>query len=319
MDLTDYPFAIEFGDDLGNAEGSTQVVESLLADGEIESTDRRTNRTIVLTVQIEGSDLAVLAQSEAQLIGECRRERNTLSVDPGDGFGAVTVFDTFEAEPRRIYDEAFEQSGYRRWELTIRALPYGRSATLTTETAEGIPSVGTLVNAADSLTGWSTPLAQVPGSTSNTYVTASPQPASMLALDTATKVEGTASVAAKAYRVDEGRSEGILPSGPSRVVRTSLTLTQAITITAGSYLSFAVKLDNTFGVQQPASPGYYPAYKDGGTLDSFTITTASSSRTYTEQAKVPYEDPNLLRNGVVQALPGGWTRYTFRVAEPTRR
>lgn len=310
LDLTDAPYGIEFGSDFGNPENVVEVVQTLLRDGEVLEADRRTNRTLTLTVLVESADLLALAQAEAALIAECDRQRNTLTIDPGDGIAPATVFDTFRSQPRWVRNDTMESQGFRRYTLTIPTLPHGRSTTLTTEVAEGIPSVGTTVNAADSLTGWSTPTAVVPGATFGSYVAASPQPSSMIAVDTTTKVEGAGSVAAKAWKAIGNRVEQVLPTGDGTQVDTSLTLTQAINITAGSYLSFAVKLDNTVGKIVNSQYGNYQEY---GTLDTFTITTATTSRTY-YNAKTSYASTSpLLRDAIIEALPNGWTRYTFQI------
>lgn len=309
LDLTDAPYGIEFGSDFGNPENVVEVVQTLLRDGEVLESDRRTNRTLTLTVLVESADLLALAQAEAALIAECDRPRNTLAVNPGDGIAPATVFDTFRAQPRWVRDDNMETQGFRRYVIEIPALPFGRSANLTTEVAEGIPSVGTTINAADSLTGWSTLTAVVPGAGGAGFVNASPQPSSMLALDTTLPVQGTASVAAKAWKVYNARFSGALPTGDARRVDTSLTLTQAISVSAGSYLSFAVKFDNTFGNSFTNEYGTFQQY---GTLETFTITTATGSQTYNNIETSGQR--LLLRDAIIEALPNGWKRYTFRIA-----
>ena len=157
LDLTDYPFMVEFGSDLGNAENVVDVMASLLADGEIETAVRRSNRTIVIPVLIAGSDLAELAAAEASLVAECDRLANTLSVTPGDDHAPATVFDTVSIQPERVYDDNFEIANMRRWRLTIRALPFGRSSTLIEDDAGSPPSSGgTLLDNCEDDTNWST-------------------------------------------------------------------------------------------------------------------------------------------------------------------
>ncbi|WP_028637719.1 hypothetical protein [Nocardioides sp. URHA0032] len=189
LDLTDYPFGIEFGSDLGNAESVTDVLASLLADGEIESLSRRSNRTLTIPLLVEASDLGALADAEASLIAECDKQRNTLSVDPGDGYGPATVFETFAASPARVYDDDTERAGYRRWVLTIRALPYGRSVDKVVDNAGTPPSTGVVVYGCDSATGWSK-WATGPG--------AGGPVGTDISVDTTIKTEGTGSVRAHA-------------------------------------------------------------------------------------------------------------------------
>lgn len=307
LDLTEAPCAIEFGSDFGNPENVVEVVQTLLQDGEVLDSSRRTNRTLTLTVLIEGADLLEVAQAEARLIAEADKVRNTLALEPGDGIAPTTVFDTFRAQPRWERDDNMEQQGFRRFVLEIPALPHPRSVNLTTEIAEGIPSVGTTINAADSLTGWSTPIAQVPNPLGNgTYLTASPQPSNMVAVDTTTKIEGTGSVAAKAYRVNNGgnfRTE----LGAYRIVNTSLTLTQNISIAAGAYLSFAVKFDSTLGYTATNSQ-WNQTFQKFGTLDTFSL---GAARTYKNVQSGPSDF--LLSDAIIEALGDGWTRYTFRI------
>lgn len=156
LDLTDYPFGVGFGSDLGNPENVSDVLASLLADGEIESLSRRSNRTMTIPILIDGTDLADLAAAEQLLIAECDKQRNTLSIDPGDDNGATTIFDTFAAQAVREYDDDTELAGYRRWDLTIKALPFGRSTTGVVDAASTPPSSGgTLLYDCESITGWS--------------------------------------------------------------------------------------------------------------------------------------------------------------------
>lgn len=187
LDLTEYPFGVEFGSDLGNAESVTDVLASLLADGEVESLSRRSNRTIALPVLIDGSDLADLATAEQALIAECDKQRNTLSVDPGDGYGPTTVYETFAADPSRVYDDDTETAGYRRWVLTIRALPYARSVDKIVDNAGTPPTGGgTMLLNCESTTGWASTATSPSGRASAEYV-----------VDTSIFTEGAGSLRSK--------------------------------------------------------------------------------------------------------------------------
>lgn len=156
LDLTDAPFMVEFGLDLGNAQAVTAVIDSLLTDGELISSERDSNREISLTVLVEGADLAELADAEALLVAEARKQRNKLTVEPGDDLGPATVFDTFRAQVEWQRDDDFERSNLRRFVLTIPALPFSRSAEPIVDDADTPPSDGgTLLNNCESTTGWS--------------------------------------------------------------------------------------------------------------------------------------------------------------------
>lgn len=299
------------GTRFGNPVPVESVVESFLRDGSIISKEGDENREMNVLVQVSAPDGIALAAG-GQRLNLATGKRTTLAWTPPDGFGPTTVFDVLTSSLSRVEDDwdLDEVRGVRTYSLRLICLPFGRSTTLTTEVAEGIPSVGTTVNAADSLTGWSTPTAVVPGPTFGSYVNASPQPSSMLAVDTSSKVEGTGSVAAKAFQVQAVRFIDFLPTGDGRQVETSLTLTQAISVAAGSYLSFAVKLDNTWG--RTITNSYWNhTFQQWGTLNTFTLTTASSSRTYKNEKSSGSDF--LLQDGIIEALPNGWKRYTFRI------
>ena len=156
LDLTDHPFMVELGADLGNAQTVTAVVDSLLTDGELLSGERESNREIVLSVVVEGTDLAAVADAEALLVGEVRKQRNTLVVYPGDDMGPSSTFDTFRAQVEWQRDDDLERAGLRRFVLTIPALPFTSSFDTIVDDADTPPSDGgTLLNNCESTTGWS--------------------------------------------------------------------------------------------------------------------------------------------------------------------
>lgn len=159
LELTDYPYALEFGSDYGNPENVGVVMESLLADGEIESLTRRSNRTLSIPIQVQGADLAEIHANEAALIAECDLLQNTVTIDPGDDFAVKTVFRSFAAQANRVMgdgDDQVEMAGLHRWVLTIKALPFGFSESETVDDAGTPPSdAGTLLDNCESPTGWS--------------------------------------------------------------------------------------------------------------------------------------------------------------------
>lgn len=127
LDLTEYPFATMFGGSSGAPANVSEVIDSMLQDGEIISSTRTSNREMSYSVLIEEADMEALAQAEARLIAEADKRRNTFSIDPGDGFGAVTVFEIFRVQVEFVRDEEWEQAGFRRYDLTFPALPFGRA------------------------------------------------------------------------------------------------------------------------------------------------------------------------------------------------
>jgi hypothetical protein len=169
LNLTSAPYAIEFGADFGAPQNVTQALAFMLQDGEIELTDRTSNRTIQFNVQIEGASLLAIAQAEAALTAEASKGQNTLSVDPGDS-GPATVFETFRAQVTWLRDDNGDMQRLRRYAVTIKAMPAGRSASETVATALAASgTTTTLVDDGSATTGWS---ATVNGSASTVSTSA---------------------------------------------------------------------------------------------------------------------------------------------------
>lgn len=156
LDLMAEPFNVAEALNLGASENLLSVLASRLYDGAIVASSRSGNRMISLPVFLKDSNQADLAIAEAGLVEEADRQRNTLSFDPGDGFGAVTVFDTFRGQVSLDYNDLDELNGVRRYTLTIPALPFGRSQSRSSTTAYAAPSSWTVVDAMASAAGWST-------------------------------------------------------------------------------------------------------------------------------------------------------------------
>lgn len=152
--LTSYPFAVEFGGSHGAPETREELVESMLADGDIVDVPGYGNREMSLVVYVDGADLADLAENEVTLRRECSKSRNLLTFDPGDGFGPASVFETFTASMVFVKNDSGEMAGMRRWELTIPAAPFARSADLTTVEALVAGTTTVSVDTCDATTGW---------------------------------------------------------------------------------------------------------------------------------------------------------------------
>lgn len=155
LDLTDYPFAVVFGSDYGTPDASPAVLASFLTDGDLELTARRGNRTLTLPVLVEGADMVALAEAERALQLECDKPLNTLYVDPGDGYGEPFQWTVFRGTATFQRDDKFEDSGYRLWQLTWRALPWPEAATeVTVPSLATTGSTTTNVDDMSSATGW---------------------------------------------------------------------------------------------------------------------------------------------------------------------
>ena len=157
LDLTNLLAPAFVGSDVSlgaPANDYTQLV-SRLFDGELVASTRSGNRTISLPVFIAADDLQTMALTEAALVAESDKQRNTLTFDPGDNFGKVTVFDTFRGQVEFRYDDLNEWNGYRAYTLSIPALPFGRSASLSSTSVASMPSTfATQIAAWDTATGW---------------------------------------------------------------------------------------------------------------------------------------------------------------------
>lgn len=173
LELTSYPFGVLREDvevDLGAPQNAADVIESLMVDGELVSSSRSGNRTLTVPVLVEGGDLLALAANEATLIQACEKARNTFTVDPGDGFGPPTVFDTFRIQAVHTRDSRYEAALMRRWDLTIPALPWGRAATLVTQTLTPAVVTPTVVDDCVSLTNWTSSGAYPASLSTTTYL-----------------------------------------------------------------------------------------------------------------------------------------------------
>lgn len=154
LDLTDYPYMIEFGTDVGAPQNVTEAQAFLLQDGEIELTDRTSNRTIQFNVIIEGADMGEMATAEADLIFEANRALNLLTIDPGD-FGPASVYETFRAQVSLVRDDDWEINRFRRYSVTVRAYPSVRSADkVTTLALSTSGTTTTTLDAMSATTGW---------------------------------------------------------------------------------------------------------------------------------------------------------------------
>lgn len=155
LELTDYPYSVEFGGDHGAPETVMALVQSMMADGDITSVDRYGNREVSIVVLVEGADLLAVADAEAALRRECARPRNALTFDPGDGFAPPTVFDVLAVEMRHARDDSHEMHLLRRWEITLTCEPFARSLDpVTIPAMVTTASTPTLIDDCSSAAGW---------------------------------------------------------------------------------------------------------------------------------------------------------------------
>lgn len=208
----------------GAAAPIVRVVDSLLQDGALEVVDGHENREHTIVIGLDGTDSHALAAYETALHLEVGKPANTLTITPPDGYGVTTAFDVLWANLAPADDEYWdlrELAGYRLWALTFRCRPWGRS--LTQQVSEALPvgsGSGVLVNACDSLTGWS--------STDST-----------LSIRTSRKHEGTGSLLAQDNTPTYTRVEEDGFHWYRRVDTSTVTLTGlALDMVANPYLTF---------------------------------------------------------------------------------
>lgn len=161
--LTRAPYLVPFGFDPGVPDAAAQVLTSFLTDGGLEQTTRRGNRTIVLPVLVEGSDLANIAEAENALRLECDKPLNVLYHDPGDGFAEPYRFTVFRGVVTWQRDDNYERAGYRLFSVEFRAKPWPEADTVTVVSSLAASgSSTTTIDDGTSATGWT---AKVNGST----------------------------------------------------------------------------------------------------------------------------------------------------------
>lgn len=145
----------------------TVAVNSMMQDGGLEHVISHENRDQSIVIGLRASDAEALARAESALFLEAQKVRNELAWTPTDGFGAETVFDVLWSSLEFADADDWDIEELLRCErvytLTVRALPFGRSATATTFAAlavAGTPST-TSISDGTSTTGWTSPYSAV--------------------------------------------------------------------------------------------------------------------------------------------------------------
>jgi hypothetical protein len=152
--------ALGEGTEWGNAEQIARTVTTFLQDGALEVVDSYGNRTMTIELKIVGEDSYGLALGEQALFLEVAKERNTLVWTPPNiitGSGAPCVFEVVSAQLEHSLDDLGELRLERRYKLTVKALPWAKSETVTTLVSPAPANVSptvTLVDACTSTTGW---------------------------------------------------------------------------------------------------------------------------------------------------------------------
>jgi hypothetical protein len=113
--------------DLGTPTPTTDIVQSMLLDGERPFGYRSSNRTIKLPVIIKAPDFVTMTAAREVLMQLIDQQTWTLTWTPG-ATGLPMVFDCFRAQPTTVtYGFLQNRVPYAVLNLTFQALPYGRS------------------------------------------------------------------------------------------------------------------------------------------------------------------------------------------------
>lgn len=160
VDLTEYPFSVDRDNtvDIGEPEMVVETLASQLADGDLERTVRYGNRAYVIPIYIEGPTLADVADAEALLRAQLRRDGLTLTHNPGDSWAVDSVYEVQTAKMTPARDDRFESHLIRKFTLTLTCGPFARSAARVVTEALAPPAATpttATINDATSTTGWS--------------------------------------------------------------------------------------------------------------------------------------------------------------------
>lgn len=116
-----------YGYDLGVPVPDTDLVQSLLLDGERPFGLRASNRTIVLPIVIQAPDQVTLTAAREILLALVDAQTWTLTWTPAST-GLPLVFDCFRAEAATVtYSQVGDRQKIGAVTLKFQALPYGRS------------------------------------------------------------------------------------------------------------------------------------------------------------------------------------------------
>jgi hypothetical protein len=111
--------------DLGDPQTVTAAVQALLLDGERVHRTHVGNRTFTLPILVIGADRDDLTARVDALLDDVDSDTYTLTWTPDAGL--PLVFDCFPAQATVRWDVMLEEDFVQQVDLTIPALPYGRS------------------------------------------------------------------------------------------------------------------------------------------------------------------------------------------------
>lgn len=143
--------ALGGGADFGNPAPVSEVVRSLMRDGDLTTTTRDGNRIASFYVRVRGNSWQALADGEAMLLSEVDKP-NTLTWRVPSG-GPPTCFDVVRSWSEFAFEDLSEVLRQERiFRIFFECLPYGRSEVAESFTWTGYAKADPLTSS----TGWST-------------------------------------------------------------------------------------------------------------------------------------------------------------------
>lgn len=317
LDLTEYPYSVLMDYELGSGQRAYEALVSNLLDGELVGSTRTGNRELKLTVMVEGPTLLDVAENAAALDVEADKARNTLTIDPGDGFAVATAFDTFTAQVDPQRNDTHEQNYVRLYDLTIPALPFARSTVLTTQPAVTIDSNLTIVDDCSSATGWRSDGSVVVSSGSVVTTETNSDQVTGLTRDGAISMTGmsyividwaTSSPAGiKPFLVPGTEVQRSASPFGGNFLRSWFYQPKNVPSTGISFFGGPLPIGGTFSITQVAKAPSLPDSGTGGHQQSLTIAPGGSART---QAQIEITTPaNGLGEVTLYTSPSG-SAYT---------
>lgn len=289
LDLTSEPYSVIMDYELGAGEVAYESLASMMLDGELVYSPRTGNRELQITVAIEGPTLGEIASAAAALQKECDKQRNVLTLDPGDPLTVPSAYDTFRAQMTQQRNDVHEQNLIRLFDLTIPAEPWARSTVLTTRPATVPDSTLTIVDDCSSATGWSS-AESAPVVSSGAVVTAEATGDKFAGMDRAGAIsmstrpylviDWTTSVPANMVVYGHQKDEVMRTPSPfgASWTRSYYYIPEGLPSGVG-FIAGALPLGGTLSVTQVATTQSLPDSSTAGHQQSLAIVPGGSART----------------------------------------
>lgn len=216
----------------GEAEAVVRSVTTQLLDGDVTRNGRKGNRTAVIRVRVKGPNAQALGRGGAAL-DLWAANPTTLAFTPPGHLGVMTIFRVVRAVLTwefNLRSEA-EATPSRIYKLTMECKPFGLAETAVRDAALVLGAgADEQINAADSLSGWTG------------------REGTVLALDTGSKAQGTASIRltppSSAFDpVDGGMSSRVTLVGEAELATSAATMSNRPYVSVSVYIGDSVQVD----------------------------------------------------------------------------